>query len=172
MHFVPDVVGPNGKAGFLQSITTRLKPGASFFLVLSATSTSLSRSFRAQPLLFSASQVDVCGDRKSPEYSALTNVWCEYLQVKGGSKDFAEQMREVVMSSPMLHPVTEQRMNELLTAAGFADVQRVYTGFHFVGLRARFQGASSTPTASATAPATAPATGPATAPATSSPTSS
>jgi hypothetical protein len=34
MHFVPDVAGPNGKAGYLQSITTRLKPGASFFLVL------------------------------------------------------------------------------------------------------------------------------------------
>jgi hypothetical protein len=95
--------------------------------------------------------VDICGDRKSPEYAALADVWCEYLQVKGGSKEFVEQMRDAVTKSPMLHPVTEQRVNELLTAAGFVDVQRVYTGFHFVGLRARFQGASSTATASATA---------------------
>jgi hypothetical protein len=58
-------------------------------------------------------------------------------------------MKELMTKGEIIHPVPEAREVELLTAAGFVDVQRVYTGFHFVGFRARLAGA---PTAAAAAP--------------------
>jgi SAM-dependent methyltransferase len=122
-HFCPDDESPAGKRAYLQAIASRLKPGAPFVLV------------------------DGCGDVNSKELDTLLDVWGQYLLQKGAAPDFPAQMKKTMKTVVQLVP--EQRLITLLQQTGFTDVQRVYTGFHFVGFRARYAGPSAAGSAAA-----------------------
>lgn len=108
MHFLPD---DGGKLEFLQSISSRLRPGA--------------------PLVLA----DLHGDETSPRFARLLAAWRERQLALGmEEKDAAEYFREL---TSVVRFVPEERIVALMREAGFREVERFYGAMLFGGWVAR-----------------------------------
>ena len=104
LHFLPD---DGSKLGLLRSIAERLRPGATLVLV------------------------DACGDVGTRSFARAWSGWMEFIREKGLTGAERDAYRRQVEDG--VHFVPEQRVIELLEAAGFSDVEPFYRAFVFGG---------------------------------------
>jgi tRNA (cmo5U34)-methyltransferase len=104
LHFVPD---DGGKLNLLRDIATRLKPGAPLVLI------------------------DVHGDLSAPESKLLCEAW-KHQQNLAGVK-WEEVERGMTERMKTIHFVSADRVEQLLTEAGFARIQRFFQVFMLGG---------------------------------------
>jgi len=108
LHFLPD---DGEKLALLESVAARLEPGAPFLLA------------------------DMHGDRRSDRFADLFDAW-KHWQVLAGilEEDVGERLQSTLAD---VHFVPERRISELLTEAGFGDIERFYGALLFGGWMAR-----------------------------------
>ena len=105
MHFLED---DGGKLNLLKDISSKLKVGA--------------------PLVI----VDAFGDKNSEEYSRLLGSWKQFVVINGVDKQVVEDgFNNQILQR--LKFVTEDRLQELFTEAGFSKGVRFYTSFLYGG---------------------------------------
>jgi tRNA (cmo5U34)-methyltransferase len=104
MHFVSD---DGGKIKFLRTIASHLKPGAPFVLM------------------------DAHGDLNAPESELLVEAWKQQQFLAGVNWEEVESgMKERVNA---IHFVPSERIEQLLTEAGFHRIQRFFQNFMLGG---------------------------------------
>jgi tRNA (cmo5U34)-methyltransferase len=102
MHFLPD----NGeKLRFLESIARRLKPGAKFIIA------------------------DGCFDKSSKDFEWLMQTYQNHARRNGAPEEVVAEADAMIREKVFCVP--EQRELELLRAAGFGEVRRVFQGLWF-----------------------------------------
>jgi len=108
MHFIAD---DGAKADLLDDIAKRLKPGA--------------------PLVIA----DMFGNRKSPGFENQEKIW-RALQIRAGidAEDVDKSIRHAEKDT---HPITEDRLFDLLDGAGFENVTPFFRSLMFGGWVAR-----------------------------------
>ncbi len=104
LHFVPD---DGGKLNLLRDIAARLKPGAPLVLI------------------------DVHGNLSAPESKLLCEAW-KHQQNLAGVK-WEEVERGMTERMKTIHFVSADRVEQLLTEAGFARIQRFFQVFMLGG---------------------------------------
>jgi tRNA (cmo5U34)-methyltransferase len=97
LHFVPD---DGSKLALLRGIAERLKPGGVFVLVQHS------------------------GDPESPAFQGTLSVLANYQILAGLPPEQARNISEEAVKTHYF--VSEERTNELLTEAGFVEVERFY----------------------------------------------
>ena len=102
---------PLSLAELLDAIATRLKPGA--------------------PLLLA----DMFGKRDSPECKDQETVW-RNLQISAGV-DPEEVDKSIRSAAKDTHPISENRLSELLDGAGFENITLFFRSLMFGGWMAR-----------------------------------
>jgi tRNA (cmo5U34)-methyltransferase len=99
------------KLKLLQSIAARLKPGAPFILV------------------------SLYGDKESTEFQRIFEAWKEHFRSCGVNPEESEDVQRV-LRMPL---VSEERIKELLTEAGFHLVSRFFSAYQFGGWAAELK---------------------------------
>ncbi|MGL5941572.1 MAG: class I SAM-dependent methyltransferase [Waterburya sp.] len=114
MHFVPD---DGSKLKLLKNIAQRLKPGAELILA------------------------DLYGDKFSPDFVNLMQAWKAFYfsQLEEEIRVKAEQDFEASINHS-IYFITEARIIELLSTAGFSQITKFYNAFLFGGWTAKFTG--------------------------------
>jgi tRNA (cmo5U34)-methyltransferase len=102
MHFLPD---DGAKLSLLESIASRLRPGAPFALM------------------------DANGEPGTPEHEELMAAWMAFVRLQGMTPEEQEEYAEQVRTG--VHWTSERRTRELLAEAGFVDVRLFYRGLLF-----------------------------------------
>jgi tRNA (cmo5U34)-methyltransferase len=100
MHFIPD---DGGKIKFLRAIASHLKPGAPFVLM------------------------DAHGDLNAAESVLMIEAWKQQQVLAGVKWDEVESGMKERMKA--IHFVPSQRIEQLLTEAGFHRIQRFFQNF-------------------------------------------
>ena len=100
LHFLPD---DGSKLALLQAIAARLKPGGSLALV------------------------DLGGDPADPAYPLLLAGWKNFIVQNGMPPDEVDHLLR--QASESQHFISEQRLLDLLAAAGFLQPTRFYGAF-------------------------------------------
>ncbi|MGL5075974.1 MAG: class I SAM-dependent methyltransferase [Waterburya sp.] len=113
MHFLND----GSKLKLLKNIAQRLKPGAEFILA------------------------DLYGDRFLPYFAQFIQAWktLYFSQLDQESRIKAEQDFQTSIDNS-IYFVTEARIIELLSTAGFSQITKFYNAFLFGGWTAKFTG--------------------------------
>ncbi|MGL4880561.1 MAG: class I SAM-dependent methyltransferase, partial [Waterburya sp.] len=113
MHFLND----GSKLKLLKNIAQRLKPGAEFILA------------------------DLYGDRSLPYFAQFIQAWktLYFSQLDQESRIKAEQDFQTSIDNS-IYFVTEARIIELLSTAGFSQITKFYNAFLFGGWTAKFTG--------------------------------
>lgn len=107
LHFVAD---DGQKLEALQAIHKRLKPGAPLVLL------------------------DLCLDKKGPQFDKLIHRYAQFAINSGFPAEAMNAMKSTVTAQ--LNCVSQSRLEELLTQAGFKDVELFFAGFSWRGLAA------------------------------------
>jgi tRNA (cmo5U34)-methyltransferase len=104
MHFVPD---DGGKIEFLRAIASQVKAAAPFVLM------------------------DANGDLNSPESELLVEAWKQQQNLAGVTGEEVQSGMKERMKA--IHFVASERIEELLTEAGFHRIQRFFQNFMLGG---------------------------------------
>ena len=80
------------------------------------------------PLLF---LVDFCGERNSEQFDRVFSAWKSHAIHAGVPVEFIQEQSEKTL--PHLPFVSEQRITELLSEAGFTEVVQFYKALTYVG---------------------------------------
>jgi tRNA (cmo5U34)-methyltransferase len=114
MHFVPD---DSSKLQLLQNIAQRLKPDAEFIFA------------------------DLYGDKSLPYFAKFIQAWktLYFSQLDKESRIKAELNFQTSIDNS-IYFITEARIIELLSTAGFSQITKFYNAFLFGGWTARFTG--------------------------------
>jgi len=104
MQFIPD---DGAKRDYLTEISSRLQAGGKFIII------------------------DLVGDKTSPEFAMLLSTWKARQLHREEDKEEVEKDFEHIRRD--LQFITENRMNDLLTGAGFHEIHKFFQSYLFSG---------------------------------------